>query len=117
MASVSYTHLKLLKMVRKDGTSTIGGICYTGMDLLKIFLKKLLEYPFKEFHTDEVAQLVITMHKTDARVTDCRVSYTHLDVYKRQAAVSALMIFIPDFLRKGSFFWEKRSMTLPQALS
>ena len=24
---------KLLKMVRKDGTSTIGGICYTGMDL------------------------------------------------------------------------------------
>ena len=62
---------KLLKMVRKDGTSTIGGICYTGMDLLKIFLKKLLEYPFKEFHTDEVAQLVITMHKTDARVTDC----------------------------------------------
>ena len=41
------------------------------MDLLKIFLKKLLEYPFKEFHTDEVAQLVITMHKTDARVTDC----------------------------------------------
>ena len=58
---------KLLKMVRKDGTSTIGGICYTGMDLLKIFLKKLLEYPFK----DEVAQLVITMHKTDARVTDC----------------------------------------------
>ena len=62
---------KLLKMVRKDGTSTIGGICYTGTDLLKIFLKKLLEYPFKEFHTEEVAQLVITMHKTDARVTDC----------------------------------------------
>ena len=33
---------KLLKMVRKEGTSTIGGICYTGTDLLKIFLKKLL---------------------------------------------------------------------------
>ena len=31
---------KLLKMVRKEGTSTIGGICYTGTDLLKIFLKK-----------------------------------------------------------------------------
>ena len=25
---------KLLKMVRKEGTSTIGGICYTGTDLL-----------------------------------------------------------------------------------
>ena len=41
------------------------------LSVLKIFLKKLLEYPFKEFHTEEVAQLVITMYKTDARVTDC----------------------------------------------
>lgn len=48
---------KLLKMVRKEGTSTIGGICYTGTDLLKIFLKKLLDCPFKEFHTDQVEQL------------------------------------------------------------
>ena len=62
---------KLLKMVRKEGTSTIGGICYTGTDLLKIFLKKLLDCPFKEFHTDQVEQLVITMHGTDAKVTDC----------------------------------------------
>ena len=58
-------------MVRKEGTSTIGGICYTGTDLLKIFLKKLLDCPFKEFHTDQVEQLVITMHGTDAKVTDC----------------------------------------------
>jgi len=61
---------KLLKMVRKEGTSTIGGICYTGTDLLKIFLKKLLDCPFKEFHTDQVEQLVITMHGTDAKVTE-----------------------------------------------
>ncbi len=58
-------------MVRKDGTSTIGGICYTGMDLLKNIFKETAGISFKEFHTDEVAQLVITMHKTDARVTDC----------------------------------------------
>ena len=57
-------------MVRKEGTSTIGGICYTGTDLLKIFLKKLLDCPFKEFHTDQVEQLVITMHGTDAKVTE-----------------------------------------------
>ena len=61
---------KLLKMVRKEGTSTIGGSCYTGTDLLKIFLKKLLDCPFKEFHTDQVEQLVITMHGTDAKVTE-----------------------------------------------
>ena len=52
---------KLLKMVRKEGTSTIGGICYTGTDLLKIFLKKLLDCPFKEFHTDQVEQLLECM--------------------------------------------------------
>lgn len=31
---------KLLKMVMKDGTSTIGGICYSGSTLLKLFIKR-----------------------------------------------------------------------------
>mgnify|MGYP000514964168 CR=1 FL=1 len=38
-------------------------------------------------------------------------------VIEQTSVVSALMIFIPDFLRKELFFWEKRLMTLPQALS
>ena len=55
---------KLLKLAAKDGTSTIGGICYSGSTLLKLFIQKMLEYPKK------VAQLVITLQNVDARLLD-----------------------------------------------
>ena len=47
MTCLLYTS-KLLKMVQKEGTSTIGGVCYTGALLLRIFLQQVLEYPLKE---------------------------------------------------------------------
>lgn len=61
---------KLLKMVRKDGTSTIGGIRYTGRELLNLFVMKMLEYPKKEFGQEQVAQLVVSLQKVDAKMTD-----------------------------------------------
>ena len=61
---------KLLKMVRKDGTSTIGGIRYTGRELLNLFVRKMLEYPMKEFGENEVDQLVISLQQVDAKMTD-----------------------------------------------
>ena len=61
---------KLLKMVRKDGTSTIGGIRYTGRELLNLFVRKMLEYPIKEFGENEVDQLVISLQQVDAKMTD-----------------------------------------------
>ncbi|MCB6342236.1 MULTISPECIES: DUF5716 family protein [Enterocloster] len=61
---------KLLKMVRKDGTSTIGGIRYTGRELLNLFVRKMLEYPMKEFRENEVDQLVISLQQVDAKMTD-----------------------------------------------
>lgn len=61
---------KLLKMAAKDGTSTIGGICYGGGTLLKLFIEKMVGYPRKEFGTDEVAQLVITLQSVDCRLLD-----------------------------------------------
>ena len=61
---------KLLKLAAKDGTSTIGGICYSGSTLLKLFIQKMLEYPKKEFGKDKVAQLVITLQNVDARLLD-----------------------------------------------
>lgn len=61
---------KLLKMVMKDGTSTIGGICYSGASLLKIFLEQVLEYPKKEYANRQVTELVITVQETDARLMD-----------------------------------------------
>lgn len=61
---------KLLKIVKKEGTSTIGGICYTGTALLKIFLKKMLEYPKKEFGIKEIAQLVVTVQEVNTKLMD-----------------------------------------------
>lgn len=61
---------KLLKMVQKEGTSTIGGVCYTGALLLRIFLQQVLEYPLKEEGKKTVSQLVVTMQEMDARLTD-----------------------------------------------
>ncbi|WP_367566091.1 DUF5716 family protein [Lacrimispora sp.] len=61
---------KLIKMVRKDGTATLGGTKYKGLDLLKIFLKKILKLPMEEFFSDEVKQLVITLQKVDGKLMD-----------------------------------------------
>lgn len=61
---------KLLKLAAKDGTSTIGGICYSGGTLLKLFIQKMLEYPKKEFGKDRIWQLVITLSDVDARLLD-----------------------------------------------
>ena len=65
---------KLLKMVRKDGTSTIGGIRYTGRELLNLFVRKMLEYPMKEFGENEVDHLVISLQQVDAKMTDTLMS-------------------------------------------
>lgn len=61
---------KLLKMVLKDGTSTIGGTCYTGRTLLQLFIEKLLQYPKKEFYSEAVSQLVVTIQEVDAKLLD-----------------------------------------------
>ncbi|MFT4105709.1 MAG: DUF5716 family protein [Lacrimispora sp.] len=61
---------KLIKMVRKDGTATLGGTKYEGLDLLKTFLKKILKLPMEEFFSDEVKQLVITLQKVDGKLMD-----------------------------------------------
>lgn len=61
---------KLLKMVMKDGTATLEGVRYEGMDLLKIYLKKILEIPKEEFFCDEVKELVITLSKTEVKLMD-----------------------------------------------
>ena len=61
---------KLLNLASRDGTSTIGGICYSGGTLLKIFIKMMLDYPRKEFGTDAVAQLVITLDRVEGKILD-----------------------------------------------
>lgn len=61
---------KLIKMVRKEGTATLSGTKYEGLELLKIYLKNILKLPMEEFFCEEVKQLVITMQRVDARLMD-----------------------------------------------
>lgn len=61
---------KLLSLVKKDGTATIGGIRYEGLDLLKQYMKKVLELPLKNHETASVAQLTVALRKVDAKLID-----------------------------------------------
>ncbi len=72
---------KLIKMVLKEGTATLGGTKYEGLDLLKIYIKKILRLPMDEFFCDEVKQLIITMQKVDGKLMDALMycaDYLHI---------------------------------------
>lgn len=62
---------KLVKLVKKDGTATIGGVKYQGAQLLYRFLGQVLELAREEYKTDSVRRLVITVAKVDQRLLEC----------------------------------------------
>lgn len=59
---------KLVKLLLKDGTATLGEIRYTGLDLLKLFIRKILELPEQEYGTMDVRQLVFTVRKLSPKL-------------------------------------------------
>lgn len=61
---------RLLKMVLKDGYATMDHIKYRGIELLQIYLKKVMEIPLKEFDTDRINQIVITLPKIEGKFMD-----------------------------------------------
>lgn len=61
---------KLLGLVLKDGTATLEGVKYTGMDLMKKYLKRVLQLPAGEEKEWNVAQLVITLQTIDRKLLD-----------------------------------------------
>lgn len=61
---------KLLKMVKKEGTSTIGGIRYPALTLLKLYLEQVLELAKQKFGQETISQLVLTLPKVDAKLMD-----------------------------------------------
>lgn len=61
---------KLLKMVKKEGTSTIGGIRYPALTLLKLYLEQVLELARQKFGAELISQLVLTLPKVDAKLMD-----------------------------------------------
>lgn len=61
---------KLLSLAVKDGTATIAGIKYLGIDLLKMFLKKVLEMVFAEYEGAQVGQLVVSLKNMEMKLMD-----------------------------------------------
>lgn len=68
---------KLLKMVLKDGTATINGVKYKGMELLQKFLKQVFLLPLgaegneAAYDSSRITQLVITIPRVEAHLVDC----------------------------------------------
>lgn len=60
---------KLLSLVMKDGTATLEGVKYTGMELLQKYLKRVLALPAEGKET-QVSQLVITLQTIDVKMMD-----------------------------------------------
>lgn len=61
---------KLLKLVIKEGTSTINGTKYEGRELLKRYLKEVLQIPQKEYKQTHIQQIVVSVEKIDIRLMD-----------------------------------------------
>jgi len=61
---------KLVKLLIKDGTATLGENRYTGLKLLELFVKKLLELPEQEYATMHFKQLVFTVRKLSPKLIE-----------------------------------------------
>lgn len=62
---------KLVKLVKKDGTATIMNIKYGGMQLMVQFLVQVLALAKKEYQTEKIRKLVITVSKVETRILEC----------------------------------------------
>lgn len=61
---------KLLKLVEKDGTATIGGVKYGGLNLLQMFLERLIGLVGRETGMEDILQLVFCLEKIEVRILD-----------------------------------------------
>ena len=61
---------KLVKLLRRDGTATIEGVCYSAVDLLTLFLERILALPREKYGQQRVAGLAITLRKLEADLLD-----------------------------------------------
>ena len=61
---------KLLSLAAKEGTSTIASVKYTGMELLKKFLEKVLELMLAEYQEPQILQLVISLKNLEMKLMD-----------------------------------------------
>ncbi len=56
---------KLVKLVQKDGTATIGGVKYGGVQLMVQFLLQVLSLAKETYRTDQVRELFLTVPRIE----------------------------------------------------
>lgn len=59
---------KLVKLVLKDGTATLGEIRYEAKELLKLYLERILQFPKQEYKKEEISQLVFTVRRLEPKL-------------------------------------------------
>ena len=62
---------KLVKLVQKNGTSTIGGIKYKGEQLLNQFLMQIVAMAKEEYQTEQIKQLVFSVPQIEIKLLEC----------------------------------------------
>ena len=118
---------KLLSLVLKDGTATIEGVKYSAGELLEKFLKQVLDLPAKEYGTERIAQLTVSLSRVDGRIMDtllkCAdglkisrqrihvISHTESFVYyvmSQKKEVWAMQVGLFDLSDEGLFYYEMK---------
>ena len=67
---------RLVRLVQRDGTATIEGVCYSAEDLLQRFVEQLLTRARKDRNEEEVVSLVYTVHALEGTLNDMLVRVT-----------------------------------------
>lgn len=61
---------KLVKLVCKDGTATLGNVRYEARELLALFLERIMRLPEEEYGKKQIGQLVFTVKKMNQRLSE-----------------------------------------------
>lgn len=67
---------KLVKLAKKGGTATIEGIRYTAEDLMKIFIRQILELPLARKPKEEIGTVVFSFQKKDSALMEMAMTVT-----------------------------------------
>ncbi|MCI8466282.1 MAG: hypothetical protein HFI63_10615 [Lachnospiraceae bacterium] len=67
---------KLVKLANKNGTATIEGVKYTAEDLLRFFIRQLLEIPISRLGVGEIAAVVFAFQNKSGNLMDTIIQVT-----------------------------------------
>lgn len=67
---------KLVKLAKKGGAATIEGVRYTAEDLMKIFIRQILELPLARKPKEEIGTVVFSFQKKDSALMEMAMAVT-----------------------------------------